>query len=51
MSSHSPVRGSIPLGRISSPAKYAGLIRFLLSDESGYMTGQSVNFSGGLVMS
>ena len=43
--------GSIPLGRSSSPDECAGLIRFLLSDEAAYMTGQSVNFSGGLVMS
>jgi NAD(P)-dependent dehydrogenase (short-subunit alcohol dehydrogenase family) len=43
--------GSIPLGRSSAPDECAGLIRFLLSDEAAYMTGQSVNFSGGLVMS
>jgi NAD(P)-dependent dehydrogenase (short-subunit alcohol dehydrogenase family) len=43
--------GSIPLARSSSPEECAGLIRFLLSDEAAYMTGQSINFSGGLVMS
>jgi NAD(P)-dependent dehydrogenase (short-subunit alcohol dehydrogenase family) len=42
---------AIPLGRSSTPDECAGLIRFLLSDEAAYMTGQSVNFSGGLVMS
>jgi NAD(P)-dependent dehydrogenase (short-subunit alcohol dehydrogenase family) len=42
---------SVPLGRTSSPDECAGLIRFLLSEESGYMTGQAINFSGGLVMS
>jgi NAD(P)-dependent dehydrogenase (short-subunit alcohol dehydrogenase family) len=42
---------SVPLGRTSSPDECAGLIHFLLSEESGYMTGQAVNFSGGLVMS
>ena len=41
---------SVPLGRTSSPDECAGLIHFLLSEESGYMTGQAVNFSGGLVM-
>jgi NAD(P)-dependent dehydrogenase (short-subunit alcohol dehydrogenase family) len=41
----------VPLGRTSSPDECAGLIHFLLSEESGYMTGQAVNFSGGLVMS
>jgi len=42
---------AVPLARTSSPAECAGLIRFLLSDEAGYMTGQALNFSGGLVMS
>ena len=32
------------------PTKCAGFISFLLSDEAGYMTGQALNFSGGLVM-
>ena len=40
---------SVPLGRGCSPEECAGLIRFLLSDESAYMTGQSINFTGGLV--
>ena len=43
--------GSIPLARSSTPDECAGLIGFLLSDEAAYMTGQSINFSGGLVMS
>ncbi len=33
-----------------SPEECAGLIWFLLSDESAYMTGQAINFTGGLVM-
>lgn len=41
---------SVPLGRGSSPEECAGLIRFLLSEEAGYMTGQAINFTGGLVM-
>jgi NAD(P)-dependent dehydrogenase (short-subunit alcohol dehydrogenase family) len=41
---------AVPLGRTSSPAECAGLIGFLLSDEAAYMTGQAINFSGGLVM-
>jgi NAD(P)-dependent dehydrogenase (short-subunit alcohol dehydrogenase family) len=40
---------TVPLGRACSPEECAGLIRFLLSDESAYMTGQSINFTGGLV--
>jgi NAD(P)-dependent dehydrogenase (short-subunit alcohol dehydrogenase family) len=41
---------AVPLARTSSPEECAGLIRFLLSDAAGYMTGQALNFSGGLVM-
>ncbi len=41
---------SVPLGRPSSAEECAGAIRFLLSEESSYMTGQAVNFTGGLVM-
>jgi NAD(P)-dependent dehydrogenase (short-subunit alcohol dehydrogenase family) len=39
----------VPLGRSSSPDECAGLIWFLLSDESAYMTGQAINFTGGHV--
>jgi NAD(P)-dependent dehydrogenase (short-subunit alcohol dehydrogenase family) len=41
---------AVPLGRTSSPDECAGVIAFLLSDAAGYMTGQAINFSGGLVM-
>ena len=39
----------VPLGRGSTPEECAGLIWFLLSDEAAYMTGQAINFTGGLV--
>jgi NAD(P)-dependent dehydrogenase (short-subunit alcohol dehydrogenase family) len=39
----------VPLGRGSSPDECASLIWFLLSDEAAYMTGQAINFTGGLV--
>jgi NAD(P)-dependent dehydrogenase (short-subunit alcohol dehydrogenase family) len=41
--------GSVPLGRACTPEEVAGLICFLLSDDAAYMTGQSVNFTGGTV--
>ena len=41
---------TIPLGRSAPPAECAGVIWFLLSDAAGYMTGQGINFTGGLVM-
>jgi NAD(P)-dependent dehydrogenase (short-subunit alcohol dehydrogenase family) len=40
----------VPLGRASSADECAGLVAFLLSDEAAYMTGQAVNWSGGMVM-
>jgi NAD(P)-dependent dehydrogenase (short-subunit alcohol dehydrogenase family) len=39
----------VPLGPGSSPGECAALIWFLLSDESAYVTGQAINFTGGLV--
>jgi NAD(P)-dependent dehydrogenase (short-subunit alcohol dehydrogenase family) len=40
---------AVPLARDSTPDECAGLVWFLLSEEASYMTGQSINFSGGLV--
>lgn len=40
---------TVPLGRAASADECAGAIAFLLSHEAGYMTGQAVNFTGGLV--
>ncbi|MDI1289832.1 MAG: SDR family NAD(P)-dependent oxidoreductase [bacterium] len=40
----------VPLKRAASADECAGAIWFLLSDEAAYMTGQAVNFTGGLVM-
>jgi 3-oxoacyl-[acyl-carrier protein] reductase len=39
-----------PMGRIGQPEEMAGVIRFLLSDDSSYMTGETVGASGGRVM-
>jgi 3-oxoacyl-[acyl-carrier protein] reductase len=41
---------STPLGRIGTPEDVAELARFLLSDESRFMTGQTLVVSGGRVM-
>jgi NAD(P)-dependent dehydrogenase (short-subunit alcohol dehydrogenase family) len=41
---------TVPLGRLGTADETASLIWFLLSDEARYMTGQSVNLTGGLVM-
>ena len=41
---------TVPLGRSAPPDECAGVIWFLLSDAAAYMTGQAINFTGGLVM-
>jgi 2-hydroxycyclohexanecarboxyl-CoA dehydrogenase len=41
---------AIPLKRLGKPDDYAGMIAFLLSDDAGYMTGQTISVSGGLTM-
>jgi 3-oxoacyl-[acyl-carrier protein] reductase len=38
----------IVLGRLGSPADIAAAVVFLASDEAGYVTGQTLNVSGGL---
>ena len=41
---------SIPIGHVSVPEDVARVAAFLASDESSYMTGESINLSGGLLM-
>jgi NAD(P)-dependent dehydrogenase (short-subunit alcohol dehydrogenase family) len=41
--------GQIPLGRSGSPDECAAVIWFLLSGDSRYLTGQSINVTGGWV--
>ncbi|GAA4267516.1 SDR family NAD(P)-dependent oxidoreductase [Frondihabitans peucedani] len=40
-----------PLGRCASPADVAGVALFLASPDAGYLTGQAVNVTGGMLMS
>jgi NAD(P)-dependent dehydrogenase (short-subunit alcohol dehydrogenase family) len=41
---------TVPLRRTAAPDECAELIWFLLSPASAYMTGQAINYTGGLVM-
>lgn len=38
----------VPMGRVAQPMEVARVVRFLLSDEAGYMTGSHVVVDGGL---
>jgi len=42
--------GGIPLGRFGTPEDVAGVIGFLASDMSDYITGQVIHIDGGLIM-
>ncbi len=44
------VIANTPMGRLGTPEEIAAAIRFLLSDESSFITGQSLVVSGGRVM-
>lgn len=41
---------NIPLGRFGTPEDVAGVVAFLASDDSSYVTGQVIDIDGGLVM-
>ena len=40
----------VPLRRFAAPAEVAGLVRWLASDEAGYVTGAVLPIDGGLGM-
>jgi meso-butanediol dehydrogenase/(S,S)-butanediol dehydrogenase/diacetyl reductase len=44
------VRG-IPMRRAGTPAEVGALVAFLASADAAYITGQTVNVDGGLIMS
>jgi 3-oxoacyl-[acyl-carrier protein] reductase len=40
----------IPLGRLGTPQDVAHAVRFLVSEEAGYITGQVIHVNGGMLM-
>jgi NAD(P)-dependent dehydrogenase (short-subunit alcohol dehydrogenase family) len=42
--------GYSPLGRLGTPGDVAGVATFLASADGGYLTGQAINVTGGMVM-
>jgi meso-butanediol dehydrogenase/(S,S)-butanediol dehydrogenase/diacetyl reductase len=40
----------IPLGRVGKPEDVAKFVRYLLSEDADYMTGQNISYDGGFVM-
>lgn len=44
------LRRAIPFGRLGEPADIAHAVAFLVSDEAGFITGQTLSVSGGLTM-
>jgi len=43
------MKQGIPLGRFGEPADVAGVVLFLVSDASAYVTGQVINCDGGMI--
>ena len=41
----------IPLARLGLPSEIASVVRFLISDAAGYITGETIHVNGGMYMS
>jgi 2-hydroxycyclohexanecarboxyl-CoA dehydrogenase len=44
------LKRGIPLGRLGQPDDIAGAVAFMVSDDAGFITGQTLSVSGGLTM-
>ena len=44
------VLATIPLGRLGQPVEVARTVAFLASDEASYLTGETINLDGGILM-
>ena len=45
------ILSGVPLGRMGTDREVAFAVRFLASDEAGYITGHVLNVNGGMYMS
>jgi 3-oxoacyl-[acyl-carrier protein] reductase len=46
----SAIVGNVPLGRYASPDEVADVVKFMASEEAGYITGAVIPVDGGLGM-
>ncbi len=44
------ILSTIPLGRFGAPGEVAGAVAFLASDDASYITGETINIDGGVMM-
>lgn len=44
------ILGRVPAGRLGSPDEIAAAVLYLVSDEAGYVTGQTLHVNGGMAM-
>ncbi len=44
------ILNKIPMKSMGKPSDIAGLVNFLISEEAGYITGETINVNGGLLM-
>ena len=44
------IKDKIPLARIGRPEDVAYCVKFLVSDQANYITGQTIHVNGGLAM-
>jgi len=42
--------GQIPLARLGAPEEIAAVVKFLVSDAAGYITGETIHVNGGMYM-
>ena len=43
------LKKTVPLGRFGEPDEVAALVAFLASDDSAYITGETISINGGIL--